>query len=125
MPAHSYRRLAVQARVSAGIRPLHEENALPVAQDDIRDQLLEGRVLLGDGTLHEAAGSSDRAPQVTQLDGMRGSDAGELAAARNVGTRQDQDALGHWAESMRRRSGQAAHPVRPPGAVRTGPSHRW
>jgi hypothetical protein len=110
----------VQARVSAGIRPLHEEDALPVAQDDIRDQLLEGRVLLGDGTLQEAAGSSDRAPQATQLSGMRGSDAGEVAAAGNVGARQDQNALRHWAESMRRRaarrlteSGSQA-PFRPP-----------
>ena len=50
----------VQPRVAAGSRPAHQEPALAVAQDQVRDHLLVGAVLLGDRPIHEHARRAPR-----------------------------------------------------------------
>ena len=55
VPAHADRPAVVEARVAAGPGPAHEEPALAVAQDEVRDHLLVAGVLLGVAPSKEAA----------------------------------------------------------------------
>ncbi len=87
--------LPVETNVAAGLGPVHEEHPLPVADDDVGNQLLVGRVLLGRRPIEVSAIARDRRPQRLQV-GIAGStDSVEVASAGDGDPGQDQDAFGH------------------------------
>jgi hypothetical protein len=101
MPSDADAGLAVQARVSAGIGPLHQEHGVAVTDDDIGNQLLVGRIGFRDGPIQVAAMPGDRGAELPEDALVCGSDAVEIGPTGDLGAGQDKDALDHAVESIR------------------------
>ena len=84
VPSHPDACLAMQPRVAAGIGAMHQEDAFGIADHDVWDQLLVGRIVLGGGTIEIAALRRDRRAELRQQAPLRGADAVKIAAARDV-----------------------------------------
>ena len=100
VPADADAGLAVQAPVAARIGPFHEEDPLPVADEDVRNELLVVRILLGDRPLEIAAVGRDRGPERHERRFVGWADSVEVAATRHGGAREDQHALRHRPPSL-------------------------
>ena len=90
VPADADRPAVVEPGVAAGPRPAHQEVALAVAQDEVRDHLLERRVDLHRGPRLEPAFGVDRGEE--RLDAVR-PDAGPAGAGDDRRARHDEDLL--------------------------------
>ena len=84
--ADADRPAVVEPRVAAGARPAHEEPALAVAEHEVRDHLLVGRVLLGVAAAHEEARPArrPRGPPPGRPAGRRASPRSSRSAARGT-----------------------------------------
>ena len=94
------------------VGPLHQEDERAVAHHDVRDQLLEGRALLGERSIHEGAVRSDGLAQIGQGGLIGVPDAGEVAAAG--------DAVARASPAPARSSGESTDRFRGAG-VACGP----
>ena len=92
--------LAVQALVAARIGPFHEEDPLPIADEDVGNELLVVRILLGSRPIEIAAMGRDRGPQRHEGRFVGWADSVEVAATRHGGAREDQHALRHRPRSL-------------------------
>ncbi len=91
----------MQPRVAAGVRSMHQEHAVRVAHDDVRDELLVGRIVLGRRSIEVPAPGRDRRAQRFEVAGIGLANAVKVTAAGDVGPRQDEDALRHRQEPIR------------------------
>ena len=105
VPAHADGPAVVEPRIAAGLRAAHEEPALAVAQDEVRDDLLVRRVLLGVPAAHEAplARRPSPAPRRGRRAGRQPALARRRAAARGT-TRTCSSGSAHQRGSSRRAS---------------------
>jgi Flp pilus assembly protein TadG len=95
--AHPNARLAMESCVAAGVRALHQKDAVAVADDDVRDQLLPLRGLLGDRPIEVAPVLKHRLTQFERLRVVCRTDTGEVTPARNAVARDDEDVFDHQA----------------------------
>ena len=112
-------RLAVQARVAAGIGPFHEEDPVGVPQHDVGNELLPLRRFLGQWPVEVASVICDSLPQEGQLSLVSGSQSSEVAPTGHVLTRKDEDLLRHRPQSIGSLSGDSCPQIdsRPKGPL--------
>ena len=102
MAANADAGLPVEPRVAAGIGSAHEEDGSAVPNDDVRDELLVGRVGLGLGAVAVHAVAADGAPELGQVGGAGRADSVEVASARDQTALEYQDPFLHRGQSTNR-----------------------
>jgi hypothetical protein len=85
----------VQTRIAAGIGAMHEEHVRPVADHDIRYELLVGGILFGGRPIEIRPALPHRGAQPGEIGTIGAAQPMEIHAVRDVGTRQNEDAFGH------------------------------
>ena len=86
--------------IAAGIGALHEEDPRSVANDDIRNELLVRRILLGGRSIEVAAVGRDGAPERRERGLVGRPDSAEVATTRHRRSGEDQHTLRHRPPSL-------------------------
>lgn len=120
VPADPDAGLAMQPRVTAAGRALHEEDPIALAHDDVRNQLLQLLVVLGGGPIDVPAVLRHGDLQLDEVGIGRMAHAAEITPARHTVPGQHQNLFGH-ASSLAKRCKVPCKAARVTSQFRPGP----